>query len=483
MIRLPVLPLAFALALSLGTLHPAAASVEVSDLIKAVRPNGPEFFGMYLLNKKVGYISTDVSINSEKDRVMASNEFFFKANVGSKVSERSQKEIRTYQARPQGKLLSFRIEQKGDGGDQILEGTSNPSGMSVVRKRPGQPNENLSLPTSEETVEDADQSRVALYRHQSVQGRVIDGQDLGSYRVSTTLGKINQLFLGGVKVKVAQTITVSEKEKVAISTFVDSAGKVVQVDFGGTLKAVAESESVAKRLDQVEVFGLTRIVLPSTPPVNIRRIPAQWTLVVSGLPESLQKFGYRQKFSSIDASRTKIVLTAKAPSVTKSLPVIDPEGGANLKSSIIVESDNSEIRLLAKKIVGSETDAYAAARSVVGWVAGHMTKDYGASADRATDVLRQMKGDCTEHSLLSVSLLRAAGIPAKRVDGLIYVMNDDGVPALYWHEWVAAFVGQWVQMDPTFNQMVADVTHLAVGEESNAEITPLIGQLKVLSAK
>jgi transglutaminase-like putative cysteine protease len=98
-------------------------------------------------------------------------------------------------------------------------------------------------------------------------------------------------------------------------------------------------------------------------------------------------------------------------------------------------------------------------------------------------VLRQRKGDCTEHSLLAVSLLRAAGIPARRVDGVVYMVNQDGVPALYWHEWVEAFVGEWTQMDPTFNQVVADATHFGVGLEGNAEITPLIGQLKVTEVK
>ena len=82
-----------------------------------------------------------------------------------------------------------------------------------------------------------------------------------------------------------------------------------------------------------------------------------------------------------------------------------------------------------------------------------------------------------------MALLRALGIPAKRVDGLVYMVNDDDVPALYWHEWVEAYVGEWTQLDPTFGQDVADATHLALGEEANAEITPLIGQLKVLEVR
>jgi len=62
-------------------------------------------------------------------------------------------------------------------------------------------------------------------------------------------------------------------------------------------------------------------------------------------------------------------------------------------------------------------------------------------------------------------------------------VNTDGVPALYWHEWVEAYVGEWTQMDPTFNQAVADATHFGVGQEGNAEITSLIGQLKVVEVR
>jgi len=97
--------------------------------------------------------------------------------------------------------------------------------------------------------------------------------------------------------------------------------------------------------------------------------------------------------------------------------------------------------------------------------------------------LDTMKGDCTEHALLAVSLMRAAGIPAKRIDGVIYQKGSDGVPALMWHEWVSAFVGEWVQLDPTWGQPVADATHFAVGEETGAEIAPLIGELQVTDVR
>ncbi|MFZ5469765.1 MAG: transglutaminase-like domain-containing protein [Myxococcota bacterium] len=451
-------------------------------MLKVSRPANGEYFGLYLMGKKVGYFYTHVeAMESHPARARAVNEFVFKASVGSKISERRHKEVRVYEAKVGGRLLSFTVEQQGDGGDQTLEATATPTGLTVLRKRPHQPDEVLKLPPSPETIEDADQVRVAVFRSKNVQGRITDGMDLETYGLSTTLGEPETRTLGGVKVKLSKAVTVSEKEKVPVEAFLDDKGRMVEIQFGATMRAVAESEPVAKRLDQVEVFGLTRVVLPKKLPPSMRTVPGQLTFVMTGLPEKFRKDSSRQTFRARHNDQVEVTVRASPPSKQPAaLPLADPSGGGYLKSSIIVESSNEEIRALAQKLVGDETDAYAAAKRIVSWVYRNLEKDYGSSADRATDVLRQKKGDCTEHSLLSVALMRAAGIPAKRVDGVVYMLNDDGVPALYWHEWVGAYVGEWTELDPTFGQDVADATHFAVGEEGNAEITPLIGQLKVL---
>jgi transglutaminase-like putative cysteine protease len=464
----------------------ARAPAEVSDVLKVRRPQGGEYLGLYLVDKKVGYAFNDVGlVPGRNDRVRYISELHFKAQVGARLSERVHREERIYEASPGGRLVAFTIEQRGDGGNQTLVGTATPTGVSVVRKRPGLPDETVSLPATSETVEDADPMRVALHRQKKVDGHMLDGTDLGTYPVSTTVEPAEERLIGGVKVRVGKTVTLSQKEKVPVTTYIAEDGRVLEMELGETMKTRAEPEAVAKRLDMVEVFGLTRVVLPRALPKQAHDIPGQVTLVMTNLPEKFHRDSYRQKYQRLPDGRVQVTMSARAPEPKKlkPRPLADPEGGDNLKSSIIVESDNPKIREQAEQLVGGEKDAYAAARKIVTWVATTLRKDYGASADRATDVLRQLKGDCTEHSLLTVSLLRAAGIPARRVDGVIYMVNQDGVPALYWHEWVEAFVGEWTQMDPTFNQVVADATHFGVGQEANAEITPLIGQLKVVEVK
>lgn len=464
----------------------AAEPAKLSDVLTAKRPAGGEYLGLYLMGKKVGYLFTDVRRSpTNPEQAIAVNHFVMRAQVGKdKVAQRTLKETRTYEAKPGGKLISFLVEQSGDGGDQTLEATATSTGLRVLQKRPGQPNQIRSLKPSQETVEDADQARVALARGQKVEGTVTDGTDLESYRVVTTPGATETRMLGGVKATVRHVVTLSDKEKVPADAVVDAEGRVLEVSFGSTMKAVAEPEEVAKRFDTVEVFGLTRVLMPKPAPPDARRVPGQLVLTVTGLEPKFRVETYRQHFKALEGGKVEVTLQAK-PLAGKpaALPLKDPAGGANLKSTLAVESDHADIQALAKKIVGAETDAYAASVKIVRWVFKNLVKDYGSSSDRATDVLTRKRGDCTEHSLLAVALLRAAGIPAKRVDGIVYLVNDDKVPALYWHEWVEAYVGEWTQLDPTFGQDVADATHFALGEEGSAEITPLIGGLKVVDVR
>ncbi|RKG93075.1 transglutaminase domain-containing protein [Corallococcus terminator] len=467
------------------TQAPAPQTQDLSDALKAPRPKGGEYFGLYLMDKKVGWFFTDLTA-LPGGKAQSVNELIFKAQVGTRVSERVHREVRVYEAKPGGRLLSFTVTQRGDGGDSELVGTATADGLRVVRKRPGQPEEVLKpMPAPKETVDDADQARVALLRGKQVEGVLLDGTDLEAYRTVTTVEAPEEQVLGGVKVKLARVSTLSDKEKVPVAAFLTTDGKMVRVDFGQTMQARAESESVAKRMDLVEVFGLTRVVLPKALPPKAREVPGQVTLVMKNLPAKFQQDTYRQKYKALPDGRVEVTLMAAppAPKGRKPRPVADPNGGENLKSTLAVESEAPAIIAQAKSIIREEKDAYTAARMLSAWVYSNLQKDYGASADRATDVLRQKKGDCTEHSLLTVAMMRASGIPARRVDGVIYMVNSDGVPALYWHEWVEAWVGEWTQLDPTFNQPVADATHFAVGYEGNAEITPLIGSLQVTDVK
>ncbi len=124
------------------------------------------------------------------------------------------------------------------------------------------------------------------------------------------------------------------------------------------------------------------------------------------------------------------------------------------------------------------------ARKLSADVHDRLEKVYGASHDRASDVLASGQGDCTEHTVLLVALARALGIPARPVHGLVYARYGDGQDALYWHAWVEIrSAGEWIPLDPTFGQPVADATHLALGSGTQVDTVGLLGSLKVVGVE
>ncbi len=67
--------------------------------------------------------------------------------------------------------------------------------------------------------------------------------------------------------------------------------------------------------------------------------------------------------------------------------------------------------------------------------------------------------------------------------GLVYVSG--GEPGFYFHQWAKVWVGKWIDVDPTFDQPLADVTHIKLAEGDlfeQAKIMPIIGQLKIQEA-
>jgi transglutaminase-like putative cysteine protease len=92
------------------------------------------------------------------------------------------------------------------------------------------------------------------------------------------------------------------------------------------------------------------------------------------------------------------------------------------------------------------------------------------SVPNALEVLKNKVGDCNEHSVLTVALLRATGVPAQIEAGLVYMHGR-----FYYHAWNVFYSGKWITADAVFNQVPADVTHLRFVRGDGAEQLNLMG--------
>jgi hypothetical protein len=131
-----------------------------------------------------------------------------------------------------------------------------------------------------------------------------------------------------------------------------------------------------------------------------------------------------------------------------------------------------------KEALGHEMDAQKAAVRLNTWVFKQLKKRPTLSFPRAVEVLYQREGDCNEHATLLLALLRAAGIPSRLALGVTLLRDR-----FFYHAWVEAYLGaKWISLDPTFNQVPADATHLKLAEgleEGMASLIPIIGNLKI----
>lgn len=148
-----------------------------------------------------------------------------------------------------------------------------------------------------------------------------------------------------------------------------------------------------------------------------------------------------------------------------------------LKDTMFIQSKNSQIISLAKKIVKDEKDILKRARLIHEWVFRNIEKTPAITIPMATEVLISRRGDCNEHTTLYTALGRAAGIPTRIALGLAY---KDGF--FYYHAWPEIFIGDWIAIDPTLGQFPADAAHirLITGDiDRQIQMLSVIGKIKI----
>ena len=93
-------------------------------------------------------------------------------------------------------------------------------------------------------------------------------------------------------------------------------------------------------------------------------------------------------------------------------------------------------------------------------------KNFSVGFASAQEVARNPKGDCTEHGVLAVALLRRLGVPARGVTGWVAFGGTMGL-----HFWVEARIGgRWLPIDPTFDQAPASAFRLKLGSTDLADL-------------
>jgi hypothetical protein len=155
-----------------------------------------------------------------------------------------------------------------------------------------------------------------------------------------------------------------------------------------------------------------------------------------------------------------------------------------LKSSYFLDSDNEHVQGLAKRLAGDETDPWRVAQGMERWVHEKMKGSTSVGFATASQVCRDLTGDCRQHAMLLAALCRAAGIPSRTAVGLVYVDDPDRGPLLGFHMWTEVWVkGRWLMLDAVLGKGSVGAAHLKVADHSwhdTQTLAPLLPVTRVL---
>ena len=239
-------------------------------------------------------------------------------------------------------------------------------------------------------------------------------------------------------------------------------------------------ENALAEIDRGASVDFTQIAsIPSNIPIDNVETLRELKIKLSGINDRLHLNGDRQRYEQNILTITRESIGPPSGQTNK----IPADIAVFLKPSALIQSRDPDIRRQVGKITNPADSDEQKAKKIIQWVFTHIEKKPTLSVPNALEVLKNKSGDCNEHSVLTVALLRAAGIPAQSEAGLVYLRGR-----FYYHAWCALYVNQWITADAVFNQFPADVTHIRLirGEtDQQLNLMGVIGKtkLEVLSQK
>lgn len=147
-------------------------------------------------------------------------------------------------------------------------------------------------------------------------------------------------------------------------------------------------------------------------------------------------------------------------------PVASREADAAIEASLTFPADAADVRALTERATAGLDDARQLANALTLFVHDHLSYQEQVSLRTVHDTLRDRVGDCSEFADVLTSMARAAGLPARTVVGIAYSVEQQGFAPHAWNE--IALDGHWHAFDPTWAQVRADATHLAIPDEDFA---------------
>jgi hypothetical protein len=449
-----------------------------------VKTQGRQAYGVYIQDKKIGWMITESKLSKldGKEVAATTEELFVEIKRGGDGLKMEMNSSTFFALDGEGSILQVQESSKENGKEKTQKGTrkgdtfviSTTSNGRTIERSVALPKKNLDSSRKLDAWLEGNPAKGAEFESY---GLSLEDKDVDTKEVYTFLSK-ETVSWGGVPTDVFHVSLLSKGIKTTADITAD--GTIIKGKLGGFLELKAEPEATAKKLDtkSIDLMSLSSITIDKD--LGDPRRVESLTLEVSGLDDFKMPDSPRQEVRT-DKGAVVVKLRREVPT-SKAEPLSDKERTEYLEATPSIQCDNEKVRALARKVVRGEKDPLKVTRRLVSWVSSSLRPTYKANASTTLDVLDNMAGDCTEHTLLFVSLARACGVPAREVGGVMFA--DVGKPFFAWHAWAEIHDGkQWIAVDPTWNEMNVDATHVKFSNGDDMGWLNVLGKVKFKAVK
>ncbi|MBI2423831.1 MAG: transglutaminase domain-containing protein [Candidatus Hydrogenedentes bacterium] len=442
---------------------------------------GESWYGLYMNGQKAGFARNSAE-RTDAGTIRIVEDAQFRISMAGMHQEMKIYTQRDYTL--EGDLIVIESHVDDFSGKTSFSAIVNGDKMELTSQVGGK-TETVTLPKPAESLRDA------VKHAQWVQQKPVIGDAMTfsafepMYRKeiqgTSTLLSVEERIFEGVLTKVYKIETNLDLIGVHSIAYVAEDGTTLEDVVSGLITMRLEPEAMAKDVNYNNDVIISNAALVEEP-IEDARIRKALGLIVEGpLSEDHLFNDDRQSFTKEGETYLfSSQLQAVDEKDAATLPITNPEVTQHIQATAFVQSSDPKIIEKAREIAGDETNAKTVSDKLCDWVHKNMRSTFSARLTNTLEVLDSMAGDCTEHSMLFIGLARAAGLPAREVAGLIYVESEP--TGFYFHQWAKVWVGQWIDVDPTFNQTIADVTHIKLAEGDlfeQAKLIPVIGKLKI----
>ncbi|MGQ9609282.1 MAG: transglutaminase domain-containing protein [bacterium] len=281
-------------------------------------------------------------------------------------------------------------------------------------------------------------------------------------KVDVYVGNKENITYKGKNVEVfAVDYTMNIMGGITTREWITSEGEVYKMEMAklGMSFVKVEKDEAMGDVGQLDLILKTKIELVGERPSSgIKNFKVKVSIPEGNIRSTFVNNSRQKILPNSDPSQGIIELTVKDIDENSALrrPITRKELAQYLAPSIYVQSDDPEIINKAQEIAGSETNSWKAAVKICKWVNESIKdKNYKVGFGTAKQTLKELQGDCSEHTVLFIGLARALGIPSRICTGIVFHRD-----AFYYHFWPEVYIGKWISMEPTLGQMQADATHI-----------------------